>query len=212
MDSSDRPISESAPIEPGAGPTAPTDHPAPVGDAPALPRPDHPVPVAPPVSDGVFRQLDPRFVSAERVGGWIVLGVFAVGTIITLAILALSRGWTMAAVGWIAVAWCSLFCVWALLAHVHPVWVHRRTSYSVSPRGIEIRRGIIWRFVINVPRSRVQHTDVAQGPLQRHYRLASLVIHTAGTANASVTLAGLSEETAYAIRDFLIGRRDDDGT
>ena len=92
-----------------------------------------------------------------------------------------------------------------LSRHV-PVWTYERTRYRVTSEGIEIRKGIVWRQVINVSRNRVQHTDVTQGPIQRHYGLATLTIHTAGTAHSVVTLSGVSRETALSLRDFLICR------
>ena len=69
---------------------------------------------------------------------------------------------------------------------------------------MSIRRGVVWRSEISVPRSRVQHTDVSQGPLQRRFGLATLILHTAGTHHASVSLAGLPHAAALAIRDYLI--------
>ncbi len=65
--------------------------------------------------------------------------------------------------------------------------------------------------VVTVPRSRVQHTDVSQGPIERTYDLATLIIYTAGTHYASISLGGLSHETALFIRDHLIagGEKDD---
>jgi len=62
-----------------------------------------------------------------------------------------------------------------------------------------------------VPRSRIQHTDVSQGPLQRPFGLATLTVHTAGTQFAAVPLSGLAKEVAEAIRDQLIGGVEDDG-
>ncbi len=69
---------------------------------------------------------------------------------------------------------------------------YRHTFYRLDAQGIEIRRGVYWRVVINVPRSRVQHTDVSQGPVERRYGLGTLVIYTAGTDHAKVDLAGSS--------------------
>ena len=80
----------------------------------------------------------------------------------------------------------------------------RYTHYRVDPDRIEIRRGVVWRSVMQVPRSRVQHTDVNRGPIDRSYGLATLVIFTAGTEHASVSLSGLAEADAYTIRDHLI--------
>jgi membrane protein YdbS with pleckstrin-like domain len=56
----------------------------------------------------------------------------------------------------------------------------------------------------------VHHTDVSRGPLERGIGLATLIIHTAGTEAASVTLGGLPGDAALEIRDHLIeGGRDD---
>jgi len=57
-----------------------------------------------------------------------------------------------------------------------------------------------------VPRSRIQHTDVTQGPYERRFGLATLVVYTAGTEHASIPIEGLSHETALAFRDALLAR------
>ena len=92
-----------------------------------------------------------------------------------------------------------------------PRWVYHHTRYVITPFGIEIRRGILWKSVISVPRSRVQHTDITQGPLMRQYGIAKLVIHTAGTENASVELSGLARDDAFRIREFLTPGGSADG-
>jgi membrane protein YdbS with pleckstrin-like domain len=81
---------------------------------------------------------------------------------------------------------------------------YRHTWYRVNEQGLEIRRGVFWRVVINVPRSRVQHTDVSQGPLERRYGLGTLVVYTAGTDHARVTLSGLDHGVALSIREHLM--------
>ena len=81
---------------------------------------------------------------------------------------------------------------------------YRHTDYRISDQGLRIRRGVLWRSVGNVPRSRVQHTDVSQGPVERYFGLATLVVYTAGTHHASTSLRGLPHERALLIRDHLI--------
>jgi membrane protein YdbS with pleckstrin-like domain len=52
---------------------------------------------------------------------------------------------------------------------------------------------------------------LAQGPLQRQWGLAKLIVYTAGTQHASVELEGLAYETAVGLRDHLLrqlGTRD----
>ena len=62
-------------------------------------------------------------------------------------------------------------------------------------------RGLLFRSDTVVPFGRVQHIDVLQGPIERGYGLATLVLHTAGTHNASVTLPGLAHADAAAMRE-----------
>ena len=83
--------------------------------------------------------------------------------------------------------------------------------HRLDGQGIEIARGVICRSIVHVPVSRVQHTDVSQGPLQRRYGLGTLTIYTAGTEYARVNLHGLAHARALAIRDLLLPRRSDDG-
>ena len=52
-----------------------------------------------------------------------------------------------------------------------------------------------------VPFGRVQHIDVAQGPIERSFGLATLILHTAGTRGASVPLPGLLFDEAERMRD-----------
>jgi membrane protein YdbS with pleckstrin-like domain len=87
---------------------------------------------------------------------------------------------------------------------------YRHTTYAVSEEGIVIRRGVFWRTSISVPKSRIQHTDVSQGPVLRAFDLACLVIYTAGTHHASVALSGLAHDTAVRIRDHVISGGPDD--
>ena len=69
-------------------------------------------------------------------------------------------------------------------------------------------RSWLWRHHISVPRSRIQHTDVTQGPYERRFGLATLVIYTAGTEHAAIPIEGLSHDTALAFRDALLVRGD----
>jgi membrane protein YdbS with pleckstrin-like domain len=80
---------------------------------------------------------------------------------------------------------------------------HRHLRYRVDDKGLRIRRGVFWRKVILIPTSRVQHTDVSQGPVQRSFELAALTVHTAGTEGASISLAGLEHGIATRLCDHL---------
>jgi len=79
----------------------------------------------------------------------------------------------------------------------------RHYGYAMNDYGLYINHGVFWRRKIVVPRNRVQHTDIVQGPLDRKYDLAELVIHTAGTRNASVKLVGILHHQAEELRESL---------
>ena len=142
--------------------------------------------------------------------GWIVAAPIMAGLLLALLLvlfLAPIPGWAMALLVLFG-ATAPLGLAW--LAHGWPGIAHRYASYRVDGRGIEIRRGVVWRKVINVPRSRVQHTDVSQGPLERGHGLATLIIYTAGTDHARVDLHGLDHATALSIREHLLAGEGDD--
>ncbi|HYH44933.1 MAG TPA: PH domain-containing protein, partial [Thermoanaerobaculia bacterium] len=153
------------------------------------------------VADGVERQLDPRWVTLRRTLGWIRAGVIGLGSIVPLGSIVLFASFPGGVDALLVLVWAGLvlFLIWS--AWRWPAIEHRHASYRVDAERIEIRRGIFWRKVIDVPRSRVQHTDVSQGPLERGYGLGTLVVYTAGTAHAKVELPGLDHGLALAIRD-----------
>lgn len=156
------------------------------------------------LADGSKRSLDPNWPRADSLSWWITVLVFLIPGLIAIPLLWMvtnPAGWIMLCItgGWLVLI---MLLIWGAVRW--PRVEYRRTHYIVTPIGIEIHRGVIWRSIINVPRSRIQHTDVTQGPVMRRYNLAALVIHTAGTENATVTLAGLAHPTALELRDYLI--------
>lgn len=97
-----------------------------------------------------------------------------------------------------------LFLILLAPALLWPSLAYRHRAYLFSEQGLQLRRGVLWRSQIAVPRSRIQHTDVSQGPIERAFGLASLTVHTAGNHYAAVSLPGLEYGEALAVRDFLL--------
>jgi len=79
----------------------------------------------------------------------------------------------------------------------------RYTWWRLDEHGLAVRRGRFWQRETRVPATRVQHLDVKRGPLQRARDLATLVVHTAGTANSSVSVPNLALADAERLRDRL---------
>lgn len=88
----------------------------------------------------------------------------------------------------------------------------RRTHWLLDDRGLQVRRGLVWKHELLVPRSRVQHLDIERGPIERRFGLATLVVHTAGTRLHALRQPGLRDADALALRDALLPEadRDDD--
>ena len=88
----------------------------------------------------------------------------------------------------------------------------RHVAWRLDEDGLAIRRGRMWQRETRVPATRVQHLDLNRGPWQRRRRLATLVVHTAGTRHSAVSVPHLDDDDAQRLRDVL-GRqidRDDD--
>ncbi|MBB5207474.1 PH domain-containing protein [Chiayiivirga flava] len=97
----------------------------------------------------------------------------------------------------------------AALSWRYAVARFRRTRFALAADGLRIRRGVFWRSETLIPRSRVQHTDLNRGPLDRQFGLATLKVYTAGTKLASVGLDGLPDARAVELRDALVSDDDD---
>lgn len=164
----------------------------------------------PMIVDGVGRQLDPRSIPLQQAIGWIVAAIIAGGSFMTLLMVWAASRFSAVVLLVLAPLWLVANAAFAWLMHTWPAIAYRHTSYRVDADGIEIRRGVYWRVVINVPRSRVQHTDVSQGPLERRFGLGTLVVYTAGTDHARVDLGGLDHATALAIREHLLPKEGSD--
>lgn len=204
MTSDPPPIDDVGAAAPPAPTQAPAPMPAPVSAAPAVMPPPAPAVAPPPsIADGIEHHADPRSIKHARLVGLITALTMSGATLIAAGILGLTG-----VAGWIKVvaivAWLALSATLVVFAFRWPAIHHRHLFYRVDENGLRIRRGVWWRAVIDVPRSRVQHTDVSQGPIERSFGLATLVVFTAGTEHAQVGLPGLDHETALRIRDHLI--------
>jgi uncharacterized protein len=163
-------------------------------------------PVATSTSNQRENRLSPDFVVTERIVWWILVGLFCIGSLIAWCITGFARS-RLDLYQWLALAaiivvttaglWASLF---------FPRRTYETTTWELSDHGIEIHKGIWWKHRIFIPRERIQHADVNQGPLMRAYALATLVINTGGTHEPSIELSGLTHEKALSLRDALVQR------
>jgi uncharacterized protein len=146
----------------------------------------------------------PTFTSVSRRYGWVIM-VRSLIVAIPLAIGAYVLDSHLADDGVVSsgvIAGPVLFLL-AFFVLLRPFRIWGRIGYRLSNDQIQIQRGNFWRVDTIMPFSRVQHIDIAEGPLERVFGLASLVMHSAGTHNSVVTLPGLTRNDAQDLRDHI---------
>jgi membrane protein YdbS with pleckstrin-like domain len=84
-----------------------------------------------------------------------------------------------------------------------PLRRYAARGFAMGSDRLRIVRGLLWRKDTIVPFGRVQHIDVERNPIERHYGLSTLVLHTAGTHNSAIKLPGLAEAEALAMREAI---------
>jgi hypothetical protein len=153
--------------------------------------------------DTPLTPLHPNHVKALRLSGLVVatppmIGL-AIGETVTLALgIYVSSLILLPLMGLIA---------WAVIAL--PWRRYAARGYTMGEDRLRVVKGVIFHRDTLVPFGRVQHIDVERGPIERYYGLATLRLHTAGTHNATVSLPGLAEADALAMREAIrakIGR------
>jgi len=86
---------------------------------------------------------------------------------------------------------------WVLLGRNWRSW-----RYAERADDLLITRGVLWHHETIVPYGRMQLVEVTSGPVERHFGLASVQLHTAAAAT-DATIPGLVPAEAERLRDRL---------
>lgn len=78
-----------------------------------------------------------------------------------------------------------------------------RWRYEIQADALYLERGVITQVETAVPFVRVQHVDTQRGPIARLLGIASVVVYTAGSRGADVTVPGLTPDRAERLRNRL---------
>ena len=88
------------------------------------------------------------------------------------------------------------------------------TTYRITAEQIQVRRGLLRRRLLTVPRDRVRTVDVTAHPLHRLLGLARVTVGTGQSDrdhDAGIRLDGLTVAEAAGLREELLHRRDTAG-
>lgn len=141
-----------------------------------------------------WQRLSPRYVSLRRLTTLIFAPVL-------LSIPALVAGlaldlWWLAAIFW-GLAAVIVVVRWVLIGRTYRSW-----GYVEREDDLYITSGVLFRSLVAVPYGRMQLVEVASGPLERSFRLATVTLKTA-SAETDASIPGLDPEEAARLRDRL---------
>ena len=163
----------------------------PVADAIAAPEGWHPPPT--------------RAVRLHAAAVGVLFGVIALTAMATPLLAIDSLGLATR----LAIGVSGLIVLSALGGYVGARLRHQR--WKLDAEGLWLRQGRMWFRETRVPASRVQHVDIRHGPLERRFKLATLVVHTAAVQLNGITVRGLELDDAQRLRDALARQLDEAG-
>jgi len=105
----------------------------------------------------------------------------------------------------VAITCVLLLVILGVLALVGPTQQFRVWRYQVGEEGLLLVHGVITRTTSVTPYRRIQHVDVASGPIERAFGLAHLVLHTA-SASTDAEVPGIPLEDAERLREVILDR------
>ncbi|MET7678919.1 PH domain-containing protein [Streptomyces sp. NPDC005423] len=144
------------------------------------------------VGEPVWTGLPPGLLTMRRLLLVVWLGLLAVAAGVLLGLFA--------GPGWAAFALLpAVLIVWGWVG-LGRNW--RSWRYAERADDLLISRGVLWRAETIVPYGRMQLVEVTSGPVERHFGLATVQLHTAAAAT-DATIPGLDPAEAERLRDRL---------
>jgi len=133
-----------------------------------------------------MERLDSRVRIAWAVGT--LVSGFVLGTLVAVGLAAVAREWVpLGALVTLLVG--ALGLVLAVLRY-------RRWRFELQADALYLERGVFTQVRTVVPFVRVQHVDTQRSPVERLLGLSSVVVYTAGSRSADVTVPGLTPDRA----------------
>jgi membrane protein YdbS with pleckstrin-like domain len=145
------------------------------------------------LEQGTWHQISRKYLWVQLISSGTVLVLVIVGMLV-LAI-ALEQRWALIPGGIF-----SAILIWTMAVLPRQV---RAIGYQLRRDDLVFRRGILWQRMVAVPYGRMQLVDITHGPLDRGFGIAQLKFVTAA-ATTGVTIPGLAQTTAEALRDHLV--------
>ncbi len=144
-------------------------------------------------SDVTWTPVSPKLASVRRLNAGLTLGVLG---LVALVALGLTLGWVYGALALVLFA-AGFGWSWVLIGRNQRSW-----KYAEREDELLVSHGIMFRQLVVVPYGRMQFVDVAAGPLERAFGIATVELHTA-TPATDAKIPGLHPDEASRLRDRL---------
>ena len=147
---------------------------------------------APPAYD--WKRLSSNYRSLRRLTTLIFVPVIFVIPAILV--------WVLTGLRWVSLIILAVAAVILLvrLALIERTW--RSWGYVEREDDLYITHGVLFRTLVAVPYGRMQLVEVASGPLERAFGLATVTMKTA-SAETNASIPGLAPDEAARLRDRL---------
>src|ERR671915_584886 len=147
---------------------------------------------APPAYE--WKKLSPNYRSLRRLTTLIFVPItFGIPAILV---------WVLTGLWWVSAIILAVAAAIVLirLALVERTW--RSWGYVEREDDLYITHGVLFRSLVAVPYGRMQLVEVASGPLERSFGLATVTLKTA-SAETNASIPGLTPDEATRLRDRL---------
>jgi membrane protein YdbS with pleckstrin-like domain len=147
---------------------------------------------APPAYE--WKRLSPNYRSLRRLSTLIFVPLIFVPPAILV--------WVLADLIWVSLLILGVGAAILLLRLVLVERTWRSWGYVEREDDLYITHGVLFRSLVAVPYGRMQLVEVASGPLERSFGLATVTMKTA-SAETNASIPGLSPDEATRLRDRL---------
>jgi membrane protein YdbS with pleckstrin-like domain len=149
---------------------------------------------------------------------WFWLSLVVPGLVLTIASVSIATALIAAGWWWLAVPLFGVALALAVLTRV-PAFIavclrYDTTWYVMSGRSMRIRRGIWVIEETTITFENVQNVAVTQGPLQRYFGIADVLVDTAGGSSDAKqkgsghrgVIEGVTTDAAARLREMILAR------
>jgi membrane protein YdbS with pleckstrin-like domain len=133
-----------------------------------------------------------------------VLAPWMLGALLTSIVLTgvLTAVYTVI-IGFSTVFTVASFIVLSAALEAYTILRYRAWGFEMRDDYLYLERGVLKKVNSKVPYVRVQHVDTQRGPVYRIFGLSKLVVYTAGSRGADVSIPGLLPGEAEDIQEDL---------